>query len=294
MPEITRRRFVQTGAVAAGAAGAALVLPGSWLGFVSANGKGYFETQFGVTEALCRKLLDQALSKGGDIADLYFEHTISNWLTLEDGQVNRAYGDVDLGVGIRTVKGDQVGFAFTQDLTEQSMLAAASVAATIADSKAAKCQPQFVPPRMGDYYPIGSLFTAVPVSSKLPVVQSVNDKCFAKSKLVSKSPWLVQPELGRRPSPTCCCASSSQSAGRCGSMNAHCRLSPRLPGGSSLPGCPSAQPSSTIPWRITCAWHARVPATGRCGLQPNKPALPSGSIPFPWAARPSSASRGRA
>ncbi len=186
MPKITRRRFVQTGATAAGALGAVSVFPGSWLGFVSANGKGYFDSQFGITDALCRRLLEQALSKGGDLADLYFEHTISNWLNLEDGQVNRAYGDVDLGVGIRTVKGDQVGYAFTQDLTEKSMLAAASVAATIADSKAAKCEAQFVSPKTGDYYPVGGLFTAVPVSSKLPIVQAVNDKCFAKSKLVSK------------------------------------------------------------------------------------------------------------
>ncbi|RPI24082.1 MAG: TldD/PmbA family protein [Acidobacteria bacterium] len=162
-------------------------MPGAWLGLVAnANGKGYFDSQFGVTDAICRKLLETALSKGGDFADLYFEHTISNYLGLEDGQVNRASGDIDLGVGIRTVKGDQVGYAFTQDLTEKSMLAAASVAATIADSTAVKCAPQFIAVKAGDYYPVRTLFTTVPVSTKLPVVQSVNDKIFAKSKLVTK------------------------------------------------------------------------------------------------------------
>jgi TldD protein len=186
MRKVTRRRFVQTGAAAAGAIGAAAVMPGAWLGFVTANGSGYFQTQFQITDAVCRKLLDQALSKGGDFADLYFEHTISNWLSLEDGEVNRAYGDIELGVGIRTVKGDQVGYAYTQDLTEKSMLAAASVAATIADSPGKKSAPQFVNVRGGDYYPMRSLFTAVPVSSKLPMVQAINDKCFARSKFISK------------------------------------------------------------------------------------------------------------
>ena len=71
---------------------------------------GYFESEFGITDSLCRRVLAEALSKGGDFADLYFEHTIGNWVILEDGKVNQAYCDVALGVGIRTVKGDQVGY----------------------------------------------------------------------------------------------------------------------------------------------------------------------------------------
>ncbi len=82
---------------------------------------------------MCKRVLGKALSKGGDFADLYFEHTISNSLGLEDKKVDRAYTSVNLGVGIRTVKGDQVGFGFTQELTEKSMMAAAAMAATIAD-----------------------------------------------------------------------------------------------------------------------------------------------------------------
>jgi len=171
----------------AGALGSVSLAPGTWLAFAGpASEKGYFETQFGITDSVCRRLLEAALSKGGDFADLYFEHTISNYLGLEDGEVNRASTDVDLGVGIRTVRGDQVGYAFTQDLTEKSMLAAASVAATIADSAAGSCAPQFVKVQTGNYYPVKTLFAAVPVSTKLPVVQSVNDKIFSKSKLVTK------------------------------------------------------------------------------------------------------------
>jgi len=43
---------------------------------------GYFESEFGITDSLCRKVLTEALSKGGDFADLYFEHTISNYIVL--------------------------------------------------------------------------------------------------------------------------------------------------------------------------------------------------------------------
>jgi len=147
---------------------------------------GYFESEFGITDSLCRNVLAEALSKGGDFADLYFEHTISNYVILEDGKVNQAYCDVALGVGIRTVKGDQVGYGFTQEMTEKSMMAAASTAATIADASPSKPAGKFVKPRFKNHYPLEKLLSSVPFESKLLIVQSANDKCFALSPLIVK------------------------------------------------------------------------------------------------------------
>jgi TldD protein len=162
------------------------IFPGAWIGMAKAGAPGYFESEFGVTDALCRKALDKALSKGGDFAELYFEHTNSNSVNLQDGQVNQAYGNVSLGVGIRTVKGDQVGYTFTQDLAEASILAAAATAATIADAAGKPSAREFVQLKTENYYPLKTLPAATPLSSKLPLVQGVNDKCFALSKLVAK------------------------------------------------------------------------------------------------------------
>ncbi|MHC4678320.1 MAG: TldD/PmbA family protein [Planctomycetota bacterium] len=151
-----------------------------------AKKRGYFESEFGVTDSSCRKVLAQALSKGGDFADLYFEHTISNYIYLEDGKVNSAYSTVSLGVGVRTVKGDQVGYGFTQELTDKSMLAAASTAATIADASPKEPAGEFIKPQFENHYPLTKLLTSVPFESRLPLVQSTNDKCFALSPLILK------------------------------------------------------------------------------------------------------------
>ncbi len=186
MKPITRRSFLKTGATAAVAAAAIPFLPNGWYSFKKVNTSGYFESEFGITDALCQKILTKALSKGGDFADLYFEHTISNWILLEDGKVNRAYSDVGLGVGIRTVNGDQVGYGFTQELTENSMLAAASTAATIADSRANTPAGEFVQSNLENYYQLENLLTSVPLESKLPLVQGANDKCFSLSSLIIK------------------------------------------------------------------------------------------------------------
>jgi TldD protein len=187
MQKISRRSFLKTGATAAAATIAVpSILPRGWYAFAQAEAAGYFEREFGITEGLCRKVLAKALAKGGDFADLFFEHTISNYLMLEDGKVNRAYCDVALGAGIRTVKGDQVGYGFTQDLSDKTMLAAASTAATIAAGSGREPRGKFVALVTKNYYPVTTLFSAVPLESKLPRVQAVNDRCFALSPLIIK------------------------------------------------------------------------------------------------------------
>jgi TldD protein len=185
MQKISRRTFLKTTTQASVAAAVMSAVPWSCSKITQAE-PGYFESEFGISDSLCRKVLAEALSKGGDFADLFFEHTIGNRLMLEDGKVNRASSSVDLGVGIRTVKGDQVGYGFTQDLDEKSMLAAAATAATIADANPAVPSGKFVTPEMGNYYPLMTLLTSVALEEKLPLVQSVNDKCFALSPHVIK------------------------------------------------------------------------------------------------------------
>ncbi len=186
MSKFSRRDFLKTGATAATVTVASPLFSRGWYTLSGAETPGYFEREFGVTDAMCRRVLAEAMAKGGDYADLYFEHTISNYLILEDGKVNRAFSDVALGVGIRTVKGDQVGYGFTQELAEKPMMAAASTAASIASGSARKIAPQFAPLKLAGYYPLKTLFTAVPLESKLPLVQKVNDRCFALSPLVVK------------------------------------------------------------------------------------------------------------
>ena len=187
MGSVSRRRFLGTTAWVAVGAVASPTLASAWKTLPpGAAGTGYFEHSFGITDGLCRKVLAEALAKGGDWAELFFEHRVGNWLTLEDGKVSRASSDVALGVGIRCVEGDQIGYGFTQQLNEASMLAAARTAATIANQAATRPSASFRRIPFGDAYPLDRLFGAVPVESKVQLVQSVNEKCFARSPLIVK------------------------------------------------------------------------------------------------------------
>ena len=89
--------------------------------------------RFGVDERMIRETLGEALATGGDWADVYFQHRVGSSLVLEDGSVNRALGSVELGVGVRVVKGDQTGYGYTEELTLDALKRAAATAASIAD-----------------------------------------------------------------------------------------------------------------------------------------------------------------
>lgn len=185
MKTIPRRKFIQGTAMAGGAL---LLLPGlDAFSMMKAEGtQNYFQREFGIDENLCRKLLAKALSKGGDFADLYFEYSVSNYLGLEDGKVNQSYGDISLGVGIRTVRGDQIGYGFTQELTPESMLSAAGTAATICDMNAKPVNGAFQKAKAGNFYPVNPDFNGIPAQAKLPIIQAVNQKCLSLSKEIVK------------------------------------------------------------------------------------------------------------
>jgi len=47
--------------------------------------------QFGVDEGMLRAALERAMSRGGDFAELYFEHRVSTDIGLEDGADDATY-----------------------------------------------------------------------------------------------------------------------------------------------------------------------------------------------------------
>jgi TldD protein len=150
------------------------------------DGIGYFKS-FGVDEALIQQALAAALSRGGDYADVFFQHRVSNVLALEDGQVNRAETSVELGVGVRVVKGDQTGYAFTEDLSLESLRQAALTAASIADGPARAAPRSFrVEAGLPQRYPVQTRWEDVRVDQKLPLLQAVNASAYAKDPRVKK------------------------------------------------------------------------------------------------------------
>lgn len=84
------------------------------------------------------RILGTALERGADFADLYIERRTSSGISFEDGIVKSSNRGISLGAGVRAVKGDQSGYAFTEDLTPESLLSCAKTAAAIAQENTGK------------------------------------------------------------------------------------------------------------------------------------------------------------
>src|ERR1700730_10313745 len=94
--------------------------------------KRFFFEKFGLTERLLERCLGEALSAGGDYADLYFESIASTSIGLDESLVKSASQGMSAGCGIRVLAGERTGYAYTDDLSPNKILRAARTAALIA------------------------------------------------------------------------------------------------------------------------------------------------------------------
>src|SRR6185437_15157169 len=72
----------------------------------------YFFEKFGITERLLERCLGEALSAGGDYADLYFESVTSTSLGVDEQIVKSASTGTSAGCGIRVISGERTGYAY--------------------------------------------------------------------------------------------------------------------------------------------------------------------------------------
>jgi TldD protein len=137
--------------------------------------KRYFFTHIGLTERLLERCLGEALSAGGDFADLYFEAVSSTSLAMDEGIVKTAAQGLSVGCGIRVLSGERTGFAYTDDLSPERLLRAARTAALIASGpQTTRTQGFTAPIPAPSLYPIASVDTDADLSAKLALIARAN------------------------------------------------------------------------------------------------------------------------
>ena len=85
---------------------------------------------FGLDEAALSRALQVIGEHRIDDADLYFQYTRSEGWSLEEGIVKTGSFSIDQGVGVRAVSGEKTAFAYSDDISEASLLDAARTVRT--------------------------------------------------------------------------------------------------------------------------------------------------------------------
>ncbi len=127
--DLTRRRFLELGlksgvvmAAAPSLMGNILDGRGTWSGYKPQT----------VDPAMLSRVIVKALASGGDFADVYVEDRISRSILMEENKFKSGVFGISKGAGVRVLSGDKTGYAYTEEITEDSMLRAAETASAIA------------------------------------------------------------------------------------------------------------------------------------------------------------------
>jgi len=118
------------------------------------NHRRYFFEKFGLTERLLERCLGEAMSAGGDYADLYFESVAATMLGVDEQIVKSASQGTSAGCGIRVLSGERTGYAYTDNLSPERLLHAARTAALIASGPAKQPVQGFTETPSANLYPV--------------------------------------------------------------------------------------------------------------------------------------------
>src|SRR3978361_558889 len=136
-----------------------------------ADHKRYFFDKLGLTERLLERCLGEALSAGGEFADLYFEAVTSTSLGMDEGIVKTASQGISVGCGVRVLYGERTGFAYTDDLSTDRLLKAARTAPLIASGPQTERVQGFTETRTPQLYPVAGSSNDATIAAKLKLIE---------------------------------------------------------------------------------------------------------------------------
>ena len=132
----------------------------------------FFFDRYPLTQVDLGRFLAAALSEGGNYADLYFEHTTTSSILVDESLVKSASEGISMGCGVRVVAGEQTGYAYTDDLAPEKILKVAKIAARIASGPARVSTVGLTTvDTPHNFYPVALVPTDRDLADKLELVQ---------------------------------------------------------------------------------------------------------------------------
>lgn len=84
---------------------------------------------------IIEKVIEKALSNGADFAEIFVEDTYNSLIKFNDRKTKQSMVGKDFGAGVRVFYGQSAIYAYTNDLSEESLLKAAEAVSKAAFSK---------------------------------------------------------------------------------------------------------------------------------------------------------------
>jgi TldD protein len=130
-----------------------------------------FASRFHIAGQDLEAYLAEALSQGGDYADLYFEYLVTSSIGIDESIVKSAAQGVSMGVGVRVIAGERTGYAYSDDLAPEKIRKAAHVAACIASGPSKVDKFDLREGRRHNLYPVLTAPTETEFSVRVDLVK---------------------------------------------------------------------------------------------------------------------------
>jgi len=144
---------------------------------------------FGLSQASLARALATIAEHRVDDADLYFQTTRHEGWSLEEGIVKSGSFGIDQGVGVRAVAGEKTAFAYSDDLSEASLLDAARTVRTIAaagQQRRIKVAARSKAARSRVLYPPSDPIASLDSAAKVALLEKIERMARAKDPRVAQ------------------------------------------------------------------------------------------------------------
>ncbi len=136
----------------------------------------FYLERFGVTDREVLAAMGRVKVRDVDYADLYFEHTVAESISMEESLVKRASKSISQGAGVRATSGEKTGYAYSDEITLAQLEQAAETARYIARSPAGAGTAPAI--RVGqparNLYPVALPATEVATREKVELLQKID------------------------------------------------------------------------------------------------------------------------
>lgn len=153
----------------------------------------HLENPFRLTDTERKKILDLALSRGGEFAEIFAEYRLFSFINMEEEIIKETAESVSLGLGIRVISGEKTGYGYTNDLSIEKIKKTALTAAAITDSgKTLSIPPFHKTPGHRDLYPLSRPAHLASLQDKIELARRAYRACQRIDPKIQKVKVLFQ------------------------------------------------------------------------------------------------------
>jgi TldD protein len=131
-------------------------------------------TQSGLDQQNLTQLLNLILEHKIDFADLYFQLSQHESWVLEDGIIKDGSYNIERGVGVRAITGEQTGFAYSDEISLQALSDACTAARSISKNGGASTVKSFSSATNKPLYTANNPLLNMPDTDKVDLLKQVD------------------------------------------------------------------------------------------------------------------------